>query len=552
MTPLRLAPPALLALVALAFWPILGNGFVNWDDQATIVQNPHLKHFGLDFILWSLRTSHYGHFQPLAWLSYAAEHLFFGLNPSGYHAVSLIQHSVAVLLFFRLILFLLGERKDSVVAAGIAAALWAVHPQRVEAVAWATERREMLSTIFLLLSANLYVRAVKDNEDHPSLGASLISFVLAGLSKVTVFTFPVLLLVLDMSVLRRRQPLRALLAEKRAFILVAAVVLALGLRAQSLASSSLDLARYGALRRLQDVLFSPGYYLLTCLWPLELSPLVIADPVLAPLHFAVPATATILVVIALWIGARRAPGARAFAAAFGVLMIPVAGFFRSGPQTAADRFFGWPALVVSVAVAFFLAGKSRRVLAVVSVAVLALIPVTRGQCRVWQDSVSLWTRALAVGPSNPLSWRNAIAAHAEAGDAEGAAELRAGFERLYPDEPVLLVLKGDSAYKAGRYEDAAQLYGRAAAEDPWLQDALVNQGATLGRLGRYAEALPPLAEAVTRFPGQSRAWHNLGLVLAGLGRPQDAERALLQALELDPQRRDSAAALDRLRASGPK
>src|SRR5262245_37147282 len=151
------------ALAIYAYFPVRGNGFVNWGDDADIVKNPHFRGFGPENLVWMFTTNQMGHYQPLSWLTFAADHAFHGMEPSGYHTTSLVLHvatTIAVFFLLKRLVFLANgtERATASIAAGIATALFAIHPLRVETIAWATERRGSLSGLFYVLAAWFYLR----------------------------------------------------------------------------------------------------------------------------------------------------------------------------------------------------------------------------------------------------------------------------------------------------------------------------------------------------------------------------------------------------------
>src|SRR5262249_30915307 len=209
---LALVPSA----VALAvFLPILGNGFVNWDDEANLLGNPHYRGLGWSQLRWMFTTAHLGHYIPVTWLSFALDYLVWGLNPVGYHLTSALLHAVNALLVYRLAAALLtaadgdtGTWWDIRAGAITAALVFALHPQRVESVAWATERRDPIMGLFALLTMLAYLRAARAGTsgrlDRRWYWASVGLFALALLSKSLVIGLPLVLFVLDCYPLRRR------------------------------------------------------------------------------------------------------------------------------------------------------------------------------------------------------------------------------------------------------------------------------------------------------------------------------------------------------------
>src|SRR5262245_9417533 len=206
--------PGLVALITfVVFSPALRNGFVNWDDFETIVENQNIRGFTWSLLRWMFTTFHLGHYQPLSWLSFSLDYLLWGLEPFGYHLTNILLHSANAVLFYfvsRRLLALAAPSINAVVlhlAAGFSALIFASHPLRVESVAWATERRDVLSGFFLLLTVLSYLKAVSAETDPRSwrswITVAVVLYVLSLLSKASGMTLPLVLLVLDVYPLRR-------------------------------------------------------------------------------------------------------------------------------------------------------------------------------------------------------------------------------------------------------------------------------------------------------------------------------------------------------------
>src|SRR5881628_2672310 len=160
--------PVLIALVTVVpFLPTLDNQFVNWDDDDNLVENPHYRGLGWTHLRWMWTTSHLGHYIPLTWMTFGLDYLLWGMNPVGYHLTSLLLHAANAVVFFfvvhRILTQALPSRSERghalAVAAGFAALGFAIHPLRVESVAWVTERRDVLSGLFYLSAILMYLRA---------------------------------------------------------------------------------------------------------------------------------------------------------------------------------------------------------------------------------------------------------------------------------------------------------------------------------------------------------------------------------------------------------
>lgn len=512
------------ALVLLAFSPALNNGFVSWDDPGNIVRNPWLGTAAA--WLESFTSTHYGHFQPLAWLSLSLDKLVWGLDPFGYHLTALLLHAAsAVVLALLLRDVTSGSGTDVTSAAVLAASLWAVHPLRVEAVAWATERRELLATLFLLLSMRAYAGGGRQT--------SFLFFTAAALSKVTATVFPFVLIAFDHW---RGDRLR--MKEKAPFFLVSFAILALGVRAQYLSGTAVPLEAFGVIERLSQALFAPGWYAWKTLWPVGLSPFVYVDARAEGARFYPFAVLSVLLSVSLWFSRRRR-SAVPLSAAVLLFLAPSMGFFKSGPQTAADRFVHMASLPLAVAAAFALARSARARLAA-GLALLAFVPLTRAQNAVWKDSIALWTRAYESVPRpTPLVVQNLAAALREGGREDEAAALFARLASEAPESPAAYAVRGDAAFEGGDLAAAESLYAQALARNADLPQVRVNRGLALYRLGRHAEAEAEFARAAGQDPLSADAWHNLGLCRARRGDRAAADEALGRALKLSPGRPDT-------------
>src|SRR3989449_1249970 len=222
--------------------------FVNWDDEENFLDNPHYRGLGWTHLRW-MWTTHLGHYIPLTWMTLGLDYLLWGMNPLGYHLTNLLLHAANAVVFFFVVrriltLALLGASERGLalaVSAGFAALVFAIHPLRVESVAWATERRDVLSGLLYLLTILVYLRASERGERGRGwYWGAVAVFVLALLSKSMVVNLPVVLLILDVYPLRRlggalgwwREPARRVYVEKIPFVLLAAAASAVALMAQ--------------------------------------------------------------------------------------------------------------------------------------------------------------------------------------------------------------------------------------------------------------------------------------------------------------------------------
>ncbi|HEX9418402.1 MAG TPA: hypothetical protein VGA81_05065, partial [Methylomirabilota bacterium] len=313
---------------------------------------------------------HVGHYVPLTWVSFGLDYLVWGMDPFGYHLTNLALHAANAALFFLVAVRLLAlaspalavDRLGLRVAALAAALLFSVHPLRVESVAWATERRDVLCGFFYLLAALSYLRAanyllVKDARARSRrvwYAATIAAGAAAMLSKSMAVSLPAILLLLDLYPLKRLRldaslldaKSRRVLAEKAPLFLFAAAAAVLAVLAVGRADALTSVGRMGIVERLSIACFSLAFYPFKMLVPLHLSPLYELPPVLGPWtpSFAVSALA-VIGITGLAVGLRRRwPALAAAWAGYVVMLVPVSGIVHNGPQITADRYSYLPCL----------------------------------------------------------------------------------------------------------------------------------------------------------------------------------------------------------------
>lgn len=431
---MRTAKPALAAAVLCAaaaawlFHPVLGHRFVNLEDYWLIADNPHLRSLGWAELRWMFTSLDYGTYQPLGWLTYALLYAWRGLDPAAFHLGSWLAHAAcAALLSFTFVRILRAgvteERdggRDAALAAAIATVLWAVHPARVEPVAWATGLPDLLATVFFVAAVLAYLR--------PSVALCFALFVVSSLFRWKGVGLPVVLLALDLVVLRRPLDRRAWL-EKVPFLLAAAAFSVVNAR------SKLNLAPGHAFDAGLHTLAGPAFYL---------------GKLLAPVHLTVDywvprsiplAAAGLLLTAGAWAWRRGRPALLGAWLCFAAALLPSLVMSFRGAVVAHDRSTYLPAMILHAALAAGLvlllrAGPRARAAALGASAVLAgiLAVLSRAQLPVWRDSESLWRRVLA--EPAPPDYAHLSLAHAllERGRREeAAAELREQL-RLFPGD----------------------------------------------------------------------------------------------------------------------
>ena len=578
---------ALATLVALvtfvAFLPALGADFVSWDDERNFLTNPHYRGLGLEQLRWMWTTTLLGHYVPLSWMTLGADFTLWGMTPRGYHLTNLLFHSVNAILLSVLARDLLEDDW----AATFAALVFAVHPLRVESVAWITERRDVVSLFFCLLTVIAYFRATRGERLRRGLYASaLVSFVCALLSKGTSVSVPAVLLVINFYPLRRIGPgswwsvsARRAYAEVLPFGAPALGFVALSIVALH-PPEQLPLAGKVAVSA-----YSLVFYLAKTLAPVKLSPLYAMPVTIDPLdsRFLPAYVGCVAFVLVLILAMRRRPGLAAALMAFIAITLPMLGIVQNGPQIAADRYtyHAGPALALIAGGAYVALTRSRSFPALRAAAatiVVVLAALTWRQTGFWKSSERLWARVLAIEPDSPLgnsAWANLLfkqnrideaieyslrAVRAAPQFAEGHNALGVGLARKGALDQAVERYRTSLSLKPGfdeaennwgvvlagqgQLDSAVAHYRRALAFNPENPDAEVNWGNVLVRGGNTAEAIAHYRRALWIRPDHADAHLNWGVALARDGNLTEAITHFQAALAIDPAHAESRQYLD--------
>jgi tetratricopeptide (TPR) repeat protein len=526
----RLVAATIVGLVvAAAFLPTLGNGFVDYDDGAYLFRNGRVAGgLTLSGAAWALTSLDEANWHPVTWLSHMADVSLFGLDPRGHHFVSLALHGLTAGLLFLTLRALTG----SAPAALAAACLFGLHPLRVESVAWASERKDLLAGFFWIASLAAWLAWLR----RPAAGRYLAALFLCALglaSKPTMVTFPAALLLLDWWPLgrwpgaARARPRRAgrLVLEKAPFLAMSAAAALLTLAAQRAGGAVTGATLLPGQVRAANAVAAAAGYLGKTFWPSDLAffyPYP-ADPTAA--GRLLPALALLAGISLLAYGAaRRLPFAAFGWSWFLVTLLPMSGLVQAGLQSMADRYtylphLGlFPGLVLLVS---SLAGKrpaGRRVLAAGALSLALLcFGLTWAQTRVWRDSRTLFTHAARVTRGNWLALQNL--GHLLLLERRPAEALpyfeEAG--RHHPDDAILQKNWGSALAATGRGTEAVAHYRRALALRAGFSEAGIGLGNALSKLGNKREALEAYRQVLRGDPGNVDALYNLGWLHLSLG-----------------------------------
>jgi tetratricopeptide (TPR) repeat protein len=532
--------------VAILYAPVRHFDFAPFDDGLAIVENPQVR-AGLTAggVRWSLGTFTAYNWQPATWWSHMLDVSLFGMDAGRHHQVNVLLHAANAALLFQALRTLTG----ALWPAALAAALFALHPLRVESVAWIAERKDVLSTALWLLATLAWVRWVR-RPSAARYAAAAALLALGLMAKPMLVTFPASLLVLDYwplgrAVGRGRVPWGRLVVEKVPLFglaLGSAAVTFLAQRAGG-AVSALEVVPLAG--RAANAVRAYGWYLLKEVWPTDL-----AVPYLLPMNGwpvwqVAGAGAALVALTALAVQyARRWPHLAVGWAWYVGTLVPVVGLVQVGSQAMADRYTYVPLIGVAVAVAFGLADLHRAVRphpAVVGVAAAAVLAAlstaTAAQLRHWRNGETLLARSIAVVPGNYQAHNNlGLLLAAKRRWAEAAEQYRQALS-IAPGEGLPRYNHGLALEALGRTEEAAREYQTAliTVQQPAAAAKVhASLGAALERLGRRAEGTVHFERALSLDPASGQAAYNLGTIRLQEGRAEEAAALLGAVVRSDP------------------
>jgi tetratricopeptide (TPR) repeat protein len=536
---------SLVTITVLTFFGIWNNGFIGFDDPDYLYRNRNLQD-GLTWhaMFWAFNSGYANNWHPLTWLSHALDCQLFGLNPAGHHATSLVLHTANVVLLFLAMRLLTGALWRS----AFVAALFAVHPLHVESVAWAAERKDVLSGLFFMLVLLTYAKYARNRSPQGTIldagqelrvelpapqPESLVShytnssglwywsalgfFALGLMSKPMLVTVPFVLLLLDYWPLHRfalatfKSELPNLVREKIPFVFLTLIACALTIDAQS--SAIVNAAVLPLSTRIGRAAMACLVYVQQTFWPAGLA-VFYTKPALA---IAIEPLAALILLLGLTAGILLIAQTRQYAAVgwlwFLGMLVPVLGLVTVGFQAHADRYTYLPSIGIFILLVWgiesalsrisnALSGFYRWLLGSVGALVVILLAVVaHHQVSFWRNSETLFTHASRVTQSNCLAM---------------ASLANLDLER-------------------GRLEEALTNAERVLEFAPGYQLAEYVAGAALQRQGRSVEAVPHLQAAAQRDPGLLvPCYARLTLCFLDAGRWQQADGTVMKILQVSP------------------
>ena len=539
----------LILLNIAVFVQVRDFDFVNYDDPKYVLENSALRDgLSAEGLRWAFTTTYLANYAPMVWLTFLADFEVYEVDPGGYHLTNMLFHTLNVLLLFAFLMTATGRAWPS----AFAAALFAVHPLHVEAVAWVSSRKDVVSTFFWLAAMLSYAVYAKRPRALPYL-LTFALFLLGLFSKAMLVTFPCVLLLLDLWPLNRVAPrspgsekkwprIRALLLEKVPFAAAAIAICIVTYLAQSRAGAVSSVAAVPMGDRIANAVAAYWIYLGKTIWPVDLI-------VHYPYHTngfstsltLLAATSLIAITVGLATLARRRPYLIVGWLWYVGTLVPVIGLVQVGNQAMADRYTYVPLIGVFFAAAWGVSDAARaapRLGRPLFIAAMLLVPVFAGaawrQTGYWRDSATLFAHAVEVDADNVVGQSQLGRALYDLGETDAAREHLERAVALQPTHTPALLNLGVLNAKAGRFDDAMESYRRILENKPDHHGALSNMGSVLIKLDRPEEAVEHLEAALRQAPDAPDALINLGAARLMQQRPREAVPPLQRALEIRP------------------
>ena len=580
----------MLALLTIVlYWPTTGHDFINFDDPNYVTTNPHvLGGLTWESAGWAFTTLYFGLWHPLTWISHMLDCQCIGLRPGGHHLTGLLLHAANTVLLFVVLRRMTGARWRSAVVA----ALFALHPLHVESVAWVAERKDVLSTFFVMLTLWAYhgytagrgAKAASGKQQPAAPGTqpatrltstlrgiakedgfhasrvtprallfyllSIGFFALGLMSKPMIVTLPLVLLLLDYWPLKRfelaalvsRPRLAAgLLAEKLPFVVLALLTSLITLRAAHDVSSLPSAAECPLPNRMANVVFSYVGYFLHVFWPSNLAIYYPFPPTFSGWSVAGALLLLTGISVAAFCLARRWPYVVVGWLWYLVTLLPVIGLIQLAAYSHADRYTYVPLIGVFSGLtwgAYDLTRAWRRQVLALSVAgaaaIILCLGFTRQQIAYWKDSETLYRHALAVTRDNWMAHNNLGNALDKQGQLDEAIRHYQEAIRLHPEYALAHNNLGKALGGQGQTDEAIRQFQETIRLKPDHADAHCNLGVALSKKGQLDEAVRQYREAILLEPDNAQAQNNLGIAFYQQGRTADAIRQFEEALRLKP------------------
>jgi len=538
-----------LALVTfIGLGPVIKNEFLNYDDDEYITENPNIASgLSIQSVTWAFTTSYASNWHPVTWLSHILDCQLFGLDSRWHHLSSLLLHTANTLLLF----YILRRMTGATWRSAFVAIAFAIHPLHVESVAWAAERKDLLSGFFFMLTIIAYIRYA----ERPTIAKYLpvvLFFSLGLMSKPMLVTLPFVLLLLDYwplqrlqwkpAINRRGNSVWKLAVEKIPLFILAACSSAITVIIQRGTGAVITLERYPLDIRICNAIISYLGYIVKMFYPVRLAIFYPLQPYNIPKwQPIVSLLALIIITAAVIYRARRQRYLPVGWLWYVGTLIPVIGLVQVGSQAMADRYTYLPSIGIFIIVAWGAAELAlkvplRRIVLTIlgATIVTTMLICTKLQLRHWRNNFTVYEHALAVTEENFNILYNYGHALSKRGRFKEAAEQLEKALRLCPREPDTYNNLGSALKETGKIKEAIEIWRKALVLDPNHKLAHFQLGLTLSQQGNYEEAIYHLQEALRVEPKWPEAHYHLGGTYILQGRLDLAALQCAEAVRLKP------------------
>ncbi len=544
----------LLALVTIAvFWQVGSYNFITYDDLDYVRDNDRVN-AGLNWenVIWAFTESYASNWHPLTWVSHMLDCQLFGMNPAGHHLMNLFLHVANTLLLFAVLKRMTGAVWRSV----FVAAAFALHPLHIESVAWVSERKDVLSTLFWILTMGAYLGYV----NRPNKGRYVLVLVVFGLglmAKPMLVTLPLVLLLLDYWPLGRFQKASHhknterdqkgifghLLLEKVPLLALSAGSCAITFLAQLKGGAVMTTGMIPIDLRIANALISYAKYIGKMIWPSRLA-VIYPHPFSALVTWQTFLATVLLLAISVWVIC-LAKKRGYFAVGwfwYIITLLPVIGIVQVGNQAMADRYTYVPLTGLFIIIAWAGAEFSAKLpyrkilLAVLSVTIFSAMAVTsRLQLRHWRNSVAIFEHALEVTENNNIAHSYLVRPLFKQGRVDEAISHNYQALRINPNDYVGHINLGFILSKSGKFDQAVEYYTRAIQIGPDYPGAYIDLGIVLIKQGKIAEAIKQYQQVLRLTPDNADVHNDLGLAFAQQDKLDQAVVHFNKALQINPE-----------------
>ncbi|MDA8156047.1 MAG: tetratricopeptide repeat protein [Actinomycetota bacterium] len=522
-----------------AFWNVTRADYINYDDSAYITGNINIqKGITPTSIKWAFTTGYQSNWHPLTWISHMLDFQLFGLNPHGTHIVNLLFHITNALL----LLFIFYRLTGAVWRSAFVAALFALHPLHVQSVAWASERKDVLSTFFFMLTVIAYCR----HTERPTLKRYImiiLFFTLGLMAKPMLVSLPFVLLLLDYWPLQRfafeaipgrnqkRFPVFFLILEKIPLFLLAALSSAVTYMVQKKGGSVYTLTSLPLTSRLSNAFVSYMIYIQKTIWPNGLAVFYPFPKFLPKWEIAGAVVVFSLTTLATLLLSKRFKYLTVGWFWYLITLVPVIGLVQAGAQARADRYTYVPLIGLFIMAAWGIPELTNKLhippkaLAAPAVLALACLSVaTWDQAAYWQNSMSLFGHAVKVTNNNYLAYTLRGNAYKTMGDNRRAIQDYNTAIKIKNDYYLSYYNRAFAYSNIGDYAHAVQDYKKTLKINPKIGSIFYfySRGYAYEAIGNYVQASSDFSRVAEIAPRFAQAYVQRAIAYSKLGYPQKA------------------------------